>query len=131
MLSLLSSTLKKKETMALSRRSSKRAGKTTPARKRSSRSPKSATAWHYRFPSSVKERREVEAKCGPRCFATHEDGRLIDPLCQYRSRRGGAKHVTCELDRAGCLAAERRERLNRNSKRLTSIRRSCRRLLVR
>jgi len=81
--------------------------------RRSSRRPKSPTAWHYRFPTTQAERRELEARCGTKCFGNVEDGRLLDPVCQYRARRGGAKHVTCDVDVQGCHAALARERLNR------------------
>lgn len=83
------------------------------ARRSSGRRPKSPTAWHYRYPATQAERRELEAQCGAKCFGNVEDGRLLDPVCQYRARRQGPKHVTCDVDVQGCHAALARERLNR------------------
>lgn len=60
-----------------------------------------------------------------RCFGSEEDGRLVDPICQYRSTQGGPRHITCEIDKQGCRAAMARERLNRNSERLRHIRKKC------
>jgi hypothetical protein len=97
-------------------------------RERSS-GPKSPTAWHYRFPETQSKRKELQDKCGRKCIATHEDGRLLDPVCQYRSRKGGKKHITCQVDAAGCRAALSRERLNRDDERLAEIRLKCKKTL--
>ena len=96
---------------------------------KSNSGPKSPTAWHYRYPQTQPERKELQEKCGRKCIATHEDGRLLDPVCQYRSRKGGAKRITCQVDVAGCHAALSRERLNQDDERLAEIRRKCKKAL--
>lgn len=71
----------------------------------------------------------MEEQCGAGvCFGSEEEGRLLDPICQYRSRKGSGKHVTCEVDAQGCRAALARERLNRNEERLRRLRRKCEKL---
>jgi hypothetical protein len=103
---------------------------TTTKKMRSSGSPpNSPTAWHHRYPQTQEQRSELELECGQKCIATHEDGRLLNPLCQYRSRKDGRKHVTCEIDPVGCRAAMSRARLNRREDRLSSVREKCKKTL--
>jgi hypothetical protein len=99
--------------------------------RRHSGHPKILSSWHFRFPQSQQERHEVRKKCSSKCFGSDEEGRLVDPICQYRSTQHGPKHITCEIDAAGCKAALARERMNRNEERLQHIRKKCKATLAR
>lgn len=94
------------------------------ASQKSSKSRRLRSPWRDRFPRTQRERQEVEATCGAgACFGSYEDGRLLDPVCQYRATKHGPRRITCEKD--GCWAALARERLNQNQTRIKKIEKLC------